>query len=186
VDELGKSASLDPHRSRLLCLGLAWEEEEPEVHYALHPEDELAVLGVLWRVLKEHGYPIVGHHAQGFDGPYAATRALWWYYQTGRPLLAELVKMLDPKGRYSDRYYDTTIKYPSAWGHFKRTHKRSASAIAGFLGQPYDDAIDGSMVWRAYIAGRHTDIQDHCRADVARNRDLWKALEGKLERRGRL
>lgn len=168
------SASLDPMRLRIACIGYAFDDEEPRV--IEYFEDEGSGLLALHAVIMgRRPTRIVAHNGFGFDYPVTQLRAI----KHGLPGLAAGLHQDKPWDGY---LFDTHLLWPVTKYRGRPTSSTSMNAICAFLGidRP-DNPISGSEVLQAYVDGRQDEIVAHCRADI---RDLGKVWDVVRQIRG--
>jgi hypothetical protein len=164
--EAFRMTSLDPWSGRVLCIGYAINDGEPQTQYADYWDgcdyDDVEEALMMWfvRMLKaERPNKWIGHGI-GFDLTFLMARC--WKY--GLPISAI------PWGKRATfeggRIFDTYL-HATAMG----MRKGKLDQIARFLGvggKP--DGIDGSKVYDYWLAGKHDEIRAYCEGDVAMTR----------------
>lgn len=151
---------------QLLMIGIAIEDEAPFVLTG----DEVTILGEFKRVLADvqvaqnMGLPtFVGHNLIDFDLPFIFHRSV---------MLGVAPHITFPvmPSRYSERIYDTMVK----WAGFGNRVKLDTLAQALGVGGKGD--IDGSMVYDYYAAGRVDELVEYCKNDVAMTRAVYQRM----------
>lgn len=170
-DDALRATSLDPWSGRVLCIGYAINDGEPQTQYADYWEDcdpdtvEKALMMWFARMVRDvRPHKWVGHNI-GFDLTFLMAR-LWKY---GLPFAGV------PWGKRATfdggPVFDTYL-HATAMG----MRKGKLDQIARFLGvggKP--DGIDGSKVYDAWLRGEHDRIREYCAGDVAMTRAVaWK------------
>jgi hypothetical protein len=151
---------------QLLMIGIAIDDEAPFVLYG----DEPLILDGFKHVLADvqksanMGLPVfVGHNLIDFDLPFIFHRSV----MLG---VAPHITFPVAPSRYSERIYDTMVK----WAGFGNRVKLDTLAQALGVGGKGD--IDGSMVYDYYAAGRVDELVEYCKNDVAMTRAVYQRM----------
>ena len=165
--EAHRATALDPYAGRILAIGYALDDEDPQVLYG---EDEQALLVGLETVIRRvdpHPYYLVGHNLEGFD-------LRWLYLRAARYRLPHLQRRL-PWHPYQRAYRIDTMLLAGG----PSRERVSLARLARYFGLGSKaEGLDGSAVYDAYLAGEHARIQRYCAADVELTRDIHDRLEG--------
>mgnify|MGYP000677458635 CR=1 FL=1 len=165
LDEVYRQQALDSMQGRILCIGVAVEDEEPHTFYT-YGENEWDALLELKRVIDflKSSPTFIGHNVKNFD-------LQWIWRHAARLGLKHLCNRI-PRHKFSDRVQDTAEIW--AGPDFKAVC--SLDRIAAFLGIDGKGEMDGSMVYDAFMAGEHEKIRSYCADDVRLTRSVYKAL----------
>ena len=165
-----KSTSFDGGFGRVLCVGLAVNDDAPKCYF--NQDDEKKTLEQFWKVASQCDL-FVGHNVLDFD-----LRFLWQ-----RSIVLGVKPTWQDNDYKSPRYlsfaryksyptFDTMHEW-SKWGreNFGLEH------VALALGIPTPkDGIDGSKVFDFYKAGKIKEICDYCVRDVETTRKIYKRM----------
>lgn len=132
--------------------------------FAVHGDDESAVVGGFAAALTEKKHRVVGHNVQ-FDIRFIWQRAMilgldlpsWW------PVRA--------KPWDSASLYDTMTEFAGVG------QRISLDKLCKAFGLEGKGDIDGSKVAQAWADGRKQEVIDYCAQDVERVRKLYKLME---------
>lgn len=172
VVELHARTSLDWRYARILAIGIARDDEQaPDVYYRADATDEGlgAMLDALLPEFTETrgAVSVCGHNVAGFDIP-----MLW---RNAVRLSHPIASYLPSVRRSSHRVIDTAELWRCT--DWKGSYSRLAD-IAAFLGlDGKADGLDGSQVWPLWQAGRHEELIEYCRQDVALVREIHRRLD---------
>jgi predicted PolB exonuclease-like 3'-5' exonuclease len=167
----GKQA-LNSMKGEIVCIGLAYGSEPPEVLVRNTDEQELMHQFSAW--LKDRGIMRsdvvywVGYNIKGFDIPWLQHRC--WKYNLG------LLPSLIPTNRYDEHWVDVMEYYGG--GSYGKNYK--LEDVARFLGFPAKVGMDGSMVHQAFLDGRMEDIARYCASDVEVERTIAAMIRPEL------
>ena len=167
-----RDCALDPKFGQIVCVGIAFNQGDPEV---IWEQDERSTLVTLAGHLSVYDPEfLIAHHGDGFDFPFVWERAVYHqlfglardFAQVPYGQRREL-GMPAPRRALIDskRLWSTTG--PSSL---------SLSMLlqgAGIVGEWSNDKIDGSRVLDALLDDRHDDVRAHCRHDIQRLQALW-------------
>jgi hypothetical protein len=164
--------SLDPMQCRILCLGYAVDDDEPNVLVG----DEAAILAELDDLLgfvRPTRY--VAHNGKGFDFPVIQLRAI-------KHRRYGICRALHQDKPWDAKLIDTLEEWPSTQ-HGRQKQGGTMDRICSFLEiERTDNPISGRDVLVAYVEGRMDEIVAHCRADI---RDLRAVYQVTSAIRGR-
>lgn len=173
-DEQWRKTALNGAWGEICCI--CWQAEDGIIEQATRPtiaDSEEIMLrsffdGVVEEQAKAHGRPIhwVGHNIASFDLRYLWQRAVVLGVQPP-------VKLRQDATPWAGTVIDTMYLWSGAKGSIKLTELCAALRVD--VG--HEDTIDGSQVWDEYKAGRFDVILTHCRADVARVREVHRRME---------
>ena len=165
--------SFDVHQGRLLCAGVAVDDDEVQVVYDQSLNEPGLILGVIADAISEacrrgNGrYLVCGHNIAGFDAPW-----LWRLAVKHRHRLATLL----PYQKWGTGLADTM----AMWSATNPQDKVKLDTIARFLGYGgKDPGMDGSEVWPAYQRGEHERIRHYCAKDVELTRSVYLHMVGR-------
>ena len=164
VEECYRKQSLDSMKGRILCIGWAVDDEEPQCVYS--PDaDEDVILATFHRCIEHHpSVEWVGHAIKHFD-------LLWLCRKSIKYNLHKLAWMI-PTARYADAITDTA----ELWSFTDWKNYCKLDDIAKFLGIPGKNGFDGSMVYDAWLAGEHEKIREYCKDDVRMVREVYQRI----------
>lgn len=170
VEEEFRKRALDSMAGRILCIGVAVNDEEPVCFY--DKNDEKAVLVEFEKYVRsklDKMYQInwVGHNISGFD-------AIWLWRRAIKYNLGWLARSFN-FNRYKGNIRDTM----TLWACESYQDKRSLDDIAKFLGiESKTDGVNGSMVYPMFQAGKHQEIEAYCLQDVRVVREIYNSIDG--------
>jgi predicted PolB exonuclease-like 3'-5' exonuclease len=169
--KLHTDTSFDWRYARILAIGIALDDERaPDVYYSAEGTDEglRRMFDAILPEFKANPHAAVcGHNVAGFDLP-----MLW---RNAVRLNHELARYLPSGRRHSGRVIDTAELWRCT--DWKGSYSK-LSDIAAFLGVGEKaDGMDGSQVWPMWQAGRHDELIEYCRQDVALVRDIHRRLD---------
>jgi len=172
ADEAWRRTALDSLHARILCIGVALEDEPVEVCYNEDGDDAglhrlLSWLDERLRMAESDGsgVSLVGHNIAGFDLP-MLLRSAW---RLNHPVASQL-----PRRPRDGRVVDTGELWRATDPAPGRT---SLAKIATFLGLGEKaEGLDGSKVYDAWHAGEHDRIRRYCAADV----ELVREIHGRI------
>jgi uncharacterized protein YprB with RNaseH-like and TPR domain len=164
------ATSFDVHEGRLLCVGLAVDDDEPTICYDEGLTDTPRLLdevAAAWNDALRRGNGravICGHNVAAFDLPW-----IWRLAVKHRHLLAASL----PWRKWGDGYADTM----QMWSLTNPQERVSLAKIARFLGiGGKDEGLTGAEVWPAYQRGEHDRIARYCAGDVRLVREVYWAM----------
>ena len=170
-----RKTSLNGGWGELCCV--CWAVEDGPVEEAVRPtagDSEAALLATLFDGLQDaqkayRGAPVmwVGHNITGFDLRFLWQRAVVLGVSPGR------IKLHKDAAPWSGRVIDTMHE----WGGRRDFVKLTELCEVLRIDVGHEDTIDGSQVWDRYQAGDFETILTHCRADVARVREVHKRIQ---------
>ncbi len=179
VEDAYRAQALNSMQGRILAIGYAFEDEEPQVliqgRDGIQSEAHLLEAFQGWLMSKEKylGYMHwVGHNLRTFDLSWIWRKALQWRVSP----LANLI----PRKRFDERIQDTMEMWAA---DFK--DRVSLAELAEFLGVGgKTPGLDGSKVFDYFQAGQLEDIAEYCRQDVNLVRDVYLTINGEnIERK---
>jgi DNA polymerase elongation subunit (family B) len=162
--------SFDGGFGHVCCIGFALNDGPIDSQTATIVDEEKQAIQSVFEtvgVMVHDSYApiqIVGHYVAGFDLRFLTQRAIvlgirlpmWW--------------PKDPKP-WSAEVFDTM----TVWAGVKGTISLDNLCIA--LGLEGKGDIDGSMVAQMFAEGRHTEIAEYCKDDVARVRRVHRKMQ---------
>jgi len=167
IDKTALGPVVPPHIAlgRVLCIGYAVGEEEPQVFVASTPEEEAGIIMSMSDVidmLSPHP-SIIGHNVQEFDLRYLAQRSAILALNDSVFCVDEPLPL-----------FDTML----AWtGHYTRHVSLDwLCRVLKIPGKAETDGITGADVARLYRAGEADRIAEYCKNDVERVRDVYKRM----------
>jgi predicted PolB exonuclease-like 3'-5' exonuclease len=166
-DEI-KKRSVSIYDNRIICLGYAFDDDEPA---SIVGGSEEEILRKFEDVVLEYckanggspeGATLIGHNIKAFDAPSIFLKACKYK-------LATLQSMF-----YFGRkdMIDTMV----LGSYFKYGAMVSMDNLCRFFGIEGKSGMDGSKVYPAWKEGRIEDIAEYCRDDVKKTRQLEKLL----------
>jgi len=172
VVKMHTDTSFDWRYARILAIGIARDDEQaPDVYYQADATDD-GLRTMLDAILPEFveargAISVCGHNVAGFDLPMLWRNAL----RLGHPIAS----YLPSSRRDSHRVIDTAELWRCT--DWKGSYSK-LSDIAAFLGVGEKlDGMDGSKVWPMWQAGRHNELIEYCRQDVALVREVHRRLD---------
>ena len=169
VEEEYRKRSLDSMAGRILCIGVAVNDEEPVCFYNESSEQAVLVAFeeyVRSKLDKMYTLNWVGHNISGFD-------AIWLWRRAIKYNLGWLARAFN-FNRYKGNISDTM----TLWACESYQDKRSLDDIAKFLGvDGKSDGINGSMVYQMYLDGKHDEIKTYCAQDVRVVREVYEKID---------
>jgi len=153
--------SFCPYQGRLLCVGIAINDDEP---FCL-TGSEKEILDSLKEVLTDQiaVEKIVAHNGMTFD-------FFWLYIKSIKYRIPYLRKTFDGSQRY---LLEDTIKLAQGTKYGELT---SADKLAKLIGVEGKGTITGKDVWPYYQTGRTEEIYEYCKHDVSMLREIHKRL----------
>lgn len=165
ADEVWRRTALDWELARVLCVGVAIDDEDPIVIYSETATPAVildgldAILGVLDRPT------FIGHYVDTFDLPLLRMLAA----EHDHPLIR-----LIPSEKWSPRVIDTAAR--AAGSNPKGIERPSLGKLCRKLGIAAKSDLDGSKVYDAWLAGEHDKIRRYCAEDVVAAREVFRRL----------
>lgn len=161
LDDFIRGTSFDGGFGRILCIGYALNDGEPQTIH--HPDDEKRMLEEFWKIAKGCDL-FIGHNILEFD--------LRFIYQRSIVLGVRPTKEIS-FARYKNSPVFDTMKEWSKWGQANVGLEHIALA----LGIPSPkDGIDGAQVFNFYQAGKVDEICEYCKRDVDVTRRIYKRM----------
>jgi hypothetical protein len=176
VEERFRSLALRPEYGRVLTIGLIVEDESGLIHQGvlgrdrdtgrLHT-DEARTLRSFWKLLRgfdPYRDVLVGHNVLDFDLQFLCKRSV----------VCQVKPSFDVCfARYRQRpVFDTMWE----WGHWRKCISLHELADALGVESPKEGGLDGSMIYDAYVDGRHNEIALYCMRDVECTREVYYRL----------
>jgi hypothetical protein len=160
VDESYRAQALDSLAGRIICVGLAINDADPEG--ITGPEAD--ILGELSHRMQDADIlEIIGFNLRSFDLLWLRHRA----YKYGFPSLASLI----PWQRYDKRVLDLR----EVWTGGDMRGKGTLGEICRFLGVGEKSGIGGG-VFDLWQAGKEDEIVAYCCHDVELTRAVWRKM----------
>lgn len=159
-----KTMSVTPEFCRIVAIGFAFGDEEPQSLLFKKGGDEAAMLQAFWLEMQRLRGPLVGYNILGFDLPVIFTRSALLGVKPTRKFdlspwksqVIDLMKKRFPSGR-----------------------AKGLKDLAQHLGIDVDlEGIDGSQVLDLFNAGDHDTIHDYVCSDVTVTRRLFNFWNG--------
>jgi len=180
-DEKYRATALNGTLGEIVCIGYAFDDEEPQALYRGLDEPEYQVLdkfsGLVHRKATKAGFhqntkvmrsiKWIGHNSTGFD-----LRFLWQRYVINniRPLIDI---PYDAKPWDDTRVADTKVMWTGLTG--KGGSLNEISRALGYPGKGND--IDGSKVWDYVKAGKIKEVAEYCKnVDVVQTRLIYNRM----------
>lgn len=180
--------SVDTNRAKLLTIGAAVNDGQPQVFVDLASYDELTMLKEFELFLKneketlitegvnENRYTMndlifVGHNIKKFDLQIMFVKAVKY----NLPLLGELVHQ--SRMRYNNqKSYDIM----EIWGGADANNYISLDTVANTLGIQGKKGMDGSMVYPKFKEGKIDEIIQYQKDDVILTREVFKRMKNMI------
>ena len=160
-DKQYRGEALTGYKGRMLCIGIATDNETPIVLRG----NEVDMLKNLYDILPIPGrYEMVGHNIY-FDLGFIYQRAL-------KHQNKELIQRLPTSDK--DKFVRDTMQMMNP---FEWKYKISLKKSLEMFGINAKNNIDGSMVYDYYKAGRLEEIYNYCISDVENTRDLYNLIK---------
>jgi len=171
AQERAKTCSLSPRLGRVLCVGMATPGDEA-VYYAATEDAERETLRSFWDEV--NGYKAVTWNG-AWDLRFLVVRSL--LLGVTIPVDAEVVHFWQ---RPFNTAWHTDVKRVLVGDGIVKGEGLDEWAQAfGLPGKT--DGWTGASVYPAYLDGRHAEIADYCRADVAATKALYLRLAHLVE-----
>lgn len=158
-DEFLRGTSLSGNWGRILCIGVASDDQPTEVIHG----DEPTILATFWKRVAA-GTLFVGHNALDFDLPFIYKRSIVHRIKPSLALSFERYR--------STPIYDTMREW-DRWSS-PSTSLHQLALLLGF--ESSKQGIDGSMVYDFYRAGKLKEIYEYCARDVELVRQIHRRL----------
>lgn len=168
VIEAIDKTSFDGGLGHVCCIGWAFDNHETESESVLKVSEEAKRINTFFRYAEEEikaydKVTVVGHYISGFDIRFLTQRAIvlgvklpaWWPHEA-KP--------------WGNEIFDTMIKWAGAKGTISLDNLCFALGIEG------KGDVDGSMVAKMFVEGKHEEIAQYCRDDVERVRQVHKKM----------
>jgi 3'-5' exonuclease len=169
-DEDFRKKALDSLQGRLFCIGMAYNDEEPQmVKYCeserLMMEDFYNKLSAIDKGRNIAITTFVGHNVKKFDIRWLVQRA--YKYE-----MKDLLRFL-PTGKFDKRIQDTNDLFNlEVYGQYSKLDD-----IAKFFGlEGKTEGMDGSQVYDYFLANRYEEIYEYCTQDVKITREIHKMM----------
>lgn len=170
ADEAWRKTALDGGYGEIVVLGWAFDDDAVETRVRMTTADSEAELltefyTAVRAKLDAHPSQMLNPcgHNLGFDLRFLHHRSVvlgvppsFWLRHNAAP--------------WQGKYTDTMYEWSGAKGGVKLT------TLCHMLDIEVDDQIDGAGVWDAYKAGNVALVEEHCRADVERVRQIDRRL----------
>lgn len=178
IEEVVKKTSFDGGLGRIVCIGWAINDGEPECAY--HDPSlstDATIVSAFFTAIKEavkihyHGgdtkeTPVfIGHNISGFD-----LRFLWQ---------RAVVNKLKPPSAipFNVKPWEKSIADTMLMWNPEREKRTSLDKLCRILGVPTSKGgMDGGMVWDYYKAGRFAEIAEYCKGDVIAVRECYRRM----------
>lgn len=169
-DAIAKT-SLDGTYGHICCIGFALGDMQPDSTSmdAYSPKGEATILRDFFAsvgdLTKHNHFPIcvVGHNVIGFDIRFIWQRAIvlgvrvpGWFPRDPKP--------------WGNEAFDTMTAFAG------QRSTIGMDRLCAALGLPGKSDIDGSMIGQLWAEGRHNEIAQYCRDDVARTREIHRRM----------
>ena len=164
------ATGLDGAFGEVYCIGVAINNGEPVVfsrgtEWAVRETEAQVLTRFFDFVYSNTGSltRVVGHNIAGFDIRFLHQRCMVngvrppsWF-------------PLDPKP-WGDEVFDTMVRWAGARDRVK------LSKLCRAFGIEHHDDIDGSDVWAHIKSGQTAKVDEHCRVDIVKTRDVFKRM----------
>jgi len=177
VNDQFRQLALHAERGRILTIGVLIEENDRVIHHGLLGRDrvtgkfhmdEAQTLKSFWHVVDDfnpHRDLFIGHNILDFDLPFIIKRSI---IHSVKPSIAV------PFCRYQRQPIFDTMWEWSCWRH---RISLDDLAVALQIESSKQKDIDGSKIYDAFLAGRHSDIALYCMRDVECTRQVYYRLD---------
>jgi predicted PolB exonuclease-like 3'-5' exonuclease len=168
VDDRWRNTSFDGALGHVICIGACLDGEDPVTFYADTVDKEKEILEQLYSWIADNTYrrtaTYYGHNIIGFDLKFLKKRSV---ILNVRP---QVFIPFNAK-KYSDNPYDTMLKWDDEYQKMV-----SLETLCKALQIPGKGEIDGSQIYDLWKSGEHVKIQEYCKGDVKRTRDVYKRM----------
>lgn len=162
VNEQIHKACFAGETGQIICIGWAFDEQEPEALTGPEPEILSGFFAKVKQHVQQEALNVIGHNVS-FDIRYIWQRAVingirppWQIKWHAKPW----------------DHHDTMAMW-----HPDRDKKISLGKLCKALGiQTSKSDLDGSKVWDYYKAGKIQEIAAYCKADVAATRQCYRRM----------
>lgn len=169
VEEAINKTGLDGAFGRVVCVGVAFNDGNPEVACGLNESANLVFLNDMFSGIRQSDFyttAIVGHNVSAFDLRFLMQR----YIVNGINPHHVLKRAAQAKPWESEKVYDTMIQFAGVG----KTISLDKLCLA--LGLPGKSEITGADVWPAVQAGRLEEVANYCADDVQKTRNVFKRM----------
>lgn len=164
TDEAVSRTSFEGGRGHVCTIAWAKNDGAIRSRHARTLAEEADVIRAFFGDLDEyHAETIVGHNVADFDLRFLMKRAVVLGVELPSP--AALPRDIKP---WSKGIADTMLMWSGA------KDRVSMNDLCDMLGIAGKDGFDGSMVAAAWAEGQHDTIEEYCRDDVHRTREIHK------------
>lgn len=174
ADKVYQKFGLDGALGEIICIGYAFDDEEPKIIGRQTDASEATMLIDFFKMLYDkkfakqgqpESFTWVGHYITGFD-----LRFIWQRCVANN--VKPLVNIPYKAKPWDNDVFDTM----SEWTGIKKTGIGKLDAICKALGHEGKGDIDGSQVWEYIKAGRYDEIFNYCKDDVELTRFLYRKM----------
>jgi 3'-5' exonuclease len=178
ADERFRQLALKGEYGRVLTIGLVIERDNQIVHKGVlgidratrcFHLDETRTLRSFWKLLRDFNRSrdtIVGHNIFEFD-------LLFLYKRSIINRVRPTIELSFARYR-SQPIYDTMFEW-ERWGRNRISLAELAKVL--HLESSKQNGLDGSHVYDYFMAGRHEEIADYCKRDVALVRTIYYQMK---------
>lgn len=169
VEEAINKTGLDGAFGQVVCIGVAFNDDKPEVFVGLNEYYTLDFLNDIFSKIRQPDFyttTIVGHNVSAFDLRFLLQR----YMVNGIPPHVILKRAGQAKPWESDKVYDTMIQFAGVGKAI------SLDKLCLALGLPGKGEITGADVWPMVQAGRLKEVANYCADDVQKTRNVFKRM----------
>lgn len=159
-DEYLRGTSLSGNWGRILCIGVAIDDEPTQVLIGTEPE----ILADFWRLTAKADL-LVGHNILEFDLPFIGKRSIVHGIKPTKQI---------PLQKYENDVVFDTMRQWDHWASYSSTSLHQLALILGF--ESSKQGIDGSQVYDYYQAGKVQEIYDYCARDVEVTRKIYQRM----------
>jgi len=168
VEEEYRKRAVSHTKARILCIGYAYDNEEPE---CLTGTEEEIASGLEKVIRREYGHEyaisLVGHNAKSFDFPKIYRMAC----KTNNEFLKRFFTV-SKRPRYSEMFIDTMELFSFS----DKLQMISMNDICEFFGIKGKGDINGSKVYDLFVQDKLDEIYEYCKDDIRMLREVHNKL----------
>jgi len=166
VEKEYRDRAKKPHKCKILCLSVAFNEDETKVYY---DEDEKKILEQFQEDFKAYEGMAVSFNWCGFNIIHFDIPIIW---QRVAKYDLDFLRRYMPLKRYSPRIIDL-MEYFYAPNYREMV---SFKEVCGFFGIKAKNELNGSKVYDYYLKGKIKEICQYCKEDNEGNREIYNKM----------